>query len=101
MHYFIEKVKSLKKICDGLSVGKRTVSDWKKLRKEFEDFCSEMVAKGSLDNKATIITANNSTLMKLYLFGVPKRGSSTFLSRLRALKKGYFKVKINVDVCIK
>lgn len=60
--YRIDKGESLRSIAIDLGVGISTVSDWKKNRKEIEDFCAKMVSRDSLGNRGTIKKAKNVTL---------------------------------------
>lgn len=58
----IDKGEALKKIAAELGVGTSTVSDWKKQRKEIEDFCCKMICKDSLEGRGTAKKAKNETL---------------------------------------
>ncbi|XP_043587808.1 jerky protein homolog-like isoform X2 [Bombus pyrosoma] len=60
--YRIDKGEPLRSIAIDLGVGISTVSDWKKNRKEIEDFCAKMVSRDSLGNRGTIKKAKNVTL---------------------------------------
>lgn len=80
--YRIDKGEPLRSIAIDLGVGISTVSDWKKNRKEIEDFCAKMVSRDSLGNRGTIKKAKNVTLDDaLYMWyiqelenGVPMSG---------------------------
>lgn len=58
----IDKGESLKNIASELGVGTSTVSDWKKNRKEIEEFCFKMISKDSLEGRGTIKKAKNEEL---------------------------------------
>lgn len=58
----IDKGEMLKKISEEFGVGTSTVSDWKKNRKEIEDFCFKMISKDSLEGRGTIKKAKNEQL---------------------------------------
>lgn len=59
----IDKGEPMKSVAVDLGVGTSTVSDWKKNRKEIEEFCAKMVSRDSLGNRGTIKKAKNVTLM--------------------------------------
>lgn len=50
----IDKGESLKSIALSYGVGESTVSDWKKKRKEIEEFCCKLDTKGALESRSTI-----------------------------------------------
>ena len=58
----IDKGELLKNIAAEYGVGTSTVSDWKKNRKEIEDFCFKMITKDSLQNRGTVKKARNESL---------------------------------------
>ncbi|XP_017763087.1 PREDICTED: jerky protein homolog-like [Eufriesea mexicana] len=70
----IDKGEPLKSVAIDLGVGTSTVSDWKKNRKEIEDFCAKMVSRDSLGNRGTIKKAKNVTLDDaLYVWYIQER----------------------------
>ncbi|KAK1130636.1 hypothetical protein K0M31_020519 [Melipona bicolor] len=72
--YRIDKGEPLKSVAIDLGVGTSTVSDWKKNRKEIEDFCAKMVSRDSLGNRGTIKKAKNVTLDDaLYMWYIQER----------------------------
>lgn len=58
----MDKGEPLRSVAIGLGVGTSTVSDWKKNRKEIEDFCAKMLSRHSLGNRGTTKKAKNVTL---------------------------------------
>ncbi|XP_017790206.1 PREDICTED: jerky protein homolog-like [Habropoda laboriosa] len=70
----IDKGELLKSVAIDLGVGTSTVSDWKKNRKEIEDFCAKMVSRDSLGNRGTIKKAKNVRLDDaLYVWYIKER----------------------------
>lgn len=93
--YRIDKGEPLRSIAIDLGVGISTVSDWKKNRKEIEDFCAKMVSRDSLGNRGTIKKAKNVTLDDaLYMWyiqelenGIPMSGPTLRKKALSLNKK--------------
>ncbi|XP_016905758.1 jerky protein homolog-like isoform X1 [Apis cerana] len=70
----IDKGEPMKSVAVDLGVGTSTVSDWKKNRKEIEEFCAKMVSRDSLGNRGTIKKAKNVTLDDaLYVWYIQER----------------------------
>ncbi|CAK9800674.1 Jerky protein homolog-like [Anthophora quadrimaculata] len=69
----IDKGELLKSVAIDLGVGTSTVSDWKKNRKEIEDFCAKIVSRECLGNRGTIKKAKNVRLDDaLYVWYIQK-----------------------------
>ncbi|XP_076643996.1 cag [Halictus rubicundus] len=84
----IDNGESLKRVAIDLGVGTSTVSDWKKNRKEIEDFCAKMVSRDGLDNRGTIKKAKNATLDNaLYIWYVQERENGVAISGPMLRKK--------------
>ncbi|KAJ8981828.1 hypothetical protein NQ317_004778 [Molorchus minor] len=58
----IDKGESLRAIAKEFGVGASTVSDWKKNRKEIEDFCRKLISKNSLQTRGTTKKAKYESL---------------------------------------
>ena len=77
----IDKGEQLKCVASDLGVGASTVSDWKKNRKEIEEFCAKMVSRDCLGNRGTIKKAKNVTLDDaLYVWYIQERENSVPVS---------------------
>lgn len=77
----IDKGESIKSIASYYGVGTSTVSDWKKNRKNIEDFCYKMISKDSLDNRCKAKKAKNETLDEaLFVWFCAERGRGLPLS---------------------
>lgn len=77
----IDKGDTLKNIAAEYGVGVSTVCDWKKNRKDIEDFCAKMVSKDSLKTRSTARKAENENLDDaLYMWFMQERERGVPLS---------------------
>ncbi|XP_076173807.1 cag isoform X2 [Ptiloglossa arizonensis] len=84
----IDKGEPMKSVATALGVGTSTVSDWKKNRKDIEDFCAKMVSRDSLGNRGTIKKAKNVTLDEaLYVWYIQERENGVLISGPMLRKK--------------
>ncbi|XP_078037295.1 DNA-binding domain-containing protein cag [Augochlora pura] len=84
----IDNGEPLKRVAIDLGVGTSTVSDWKKNRKDIEDFCAKMVSRDSLSNRGTIKKAKNVTLDNaLYIWYIRERRNGVIISGPMLRKK--------------
>ncbi|KAB0792773.1 hypothetical protein PPYR_14732 [Photinus pyralis] len=58
----IDKGESMRSIAQEMGVGSSTVSDWKRNRKEIEEFCKKMVTAVGLQGRGTMKSAKNKQL---------------------------------------
>ncbi|CAL7939040.1 unnamed protein product [Xylocopa violacea] len=84
----MDKGELMERIAIDLEVGISTISDWKKNRKEIEDFCAKMVSRESLGNRGTIKKAKNVTLDDaLYVWYIQVRQNCVSVSGFILRKK--------------
>ena len=101
--YRIDKGEPLRSIAIDLGVGISTVSDWKKNRKEIEDFCAKMVSRDSLGNRGTIKKAKNVTLddalYMWYIQELENGGDPTFTASVGWLGRWKARHGIKLTLC--
>ncbi|XP_043250755.1 jerky protein homolog-like [Colletes gigas] len=84
----IDKGEPMKSVAIDFGVGTSTVSDWKKNRKEIENFCAKMVTRDSLGNRGTVKKAKNVTLDEaLYMWYIQEREKGAPISGPMLRKK--------------
>nr|CAI5824570.1 unnamed protein product [Callosobruchus analis] len=80
----IDAGETLTRIATDLGVGKQTVCDWKRNRKEIEEFCSKMITKDSLGNRSTMKKPKNEKLDRaLYIWYCQNHEQSVPMSSLK------------------